>query len=149
MGGIFLSRGNEPRYSYHGGRLHGHIFRTMEINYQKYRDAWADTDLKNQQAWAAYEQCVLAMSEMHTKSISDNSKSISDTQVKLQSSFDRMKYLKQKVQTHLEDWLPVILTAVVDKTLAPTLTTVLTECLPPTITSVLEGSLADFSSRFG
>jgi hypothetical protein len=56
-----------------------------------------------------------------------------------------MKYLEQKVQTHLEDRLPVILTAVVDKALAPTLTTVLTECLPPTITSVLEGSLAILS----
>jgi len=125
------------------------FFRTMEINDQKYRDAWADTDLKNQQAWATYEQRVLAMSEMHTKSISDNSKSISDMQVKLQSSFDWMKYLEQKVQTHLEDRLPVILTAVVDKALAPTLTMVLTECLPPTITSVLEGSLADFQSQFG
>ena len=70
-------------------------------------------------------------------------------QVKLQSSFDWMKYLEQKVQTHLEDRLPVILTAVVDKALAPTLTAVLTECLPPTITSVLEGSLADFQSQFG
>jgi hypothetical protein len=125
------------------------FLRTMEINDQKYRDAWADTDLKNKQAWAAYEQRVLAMTEMHTKSISDNSKSISDMQVKLQSSFDRMKYLEQKVQTHLEDRLPVILTAVVDKALAPTLTTVLTECLPPTITLVLEGSLADFKSQFG
>ena len=125
------------------------FFRTLEINDQKYRDAWADTDLKNQKAWAAYEQRVLAMTEMHTKSISDNSKSISDMQVKLQSSFDRMKYLEQKVQTHLEDRLPVILTAVVDKALAPTLTMVLTECLPPTITLVLEGSLADFQSRFG
>jgi hypothetical protein len=81
--------------------------------------------------------------------IGDTSKSISDMQVKLQSSFDRMKYLEKNVQAHLEERLPVILTAVVDKALAPTLTMVLTECLPPTITSVLEGSLADFQSRFG
>ena len=73
------------------------FLRTMEINDQKYRDAWVDTDLKNKQAWDAYEQRVLSMTEMHTKSISDNSKSISDMQVKLQSSFDRMKYLEQKV----------------------------------------------------
>ncbi len=125
------------------------FLRTLEINDQKYRDTWADADQKNQKAWAAYELRVLAMHEMHTKSISDNSKSISDMQVKLQSSFDRMKYLEKNVQTHLEDRLPVILTAVVDKALAPTLTTVLTECLPPTITSVLEGSLAEFPSRFG
>ena len=60
-----------------------------------------------------------------------------------------MKYLEKNVQTHLEDRLPVILTDVVDKALAPTLTTVLTECLPPTMTEVLGGSLADFQSQFG
>ena len=73
----------------------------------------------------------------------------SDMQVKLQSSFDWMKYLEKNVQTHLEDRLPVILTAVVDKALAPTLTKVLADCLLSTFTSVLEGSMADFQSRFG
>ena len=106
------------------------FLRTLEINDQKYRDVCAATDQKNQQAWAAYELRALAMHEIHTKNISD-------MQVKLQSSFDRMKYLEKNVQAHLEDRLPVILTAVVDKALAPTLTTVLAECLPPTITSVL------------
>jgi hypothetical protein len=70
-------------------------------------------------------------------------------QAKLQSSFDRMKYLEKNVQTHLEDWLPVILTAVVDKALARTLTTLLADCLPSTFASVLEGSLADSQSWFG
>jgi hypothetical protein len=51
------------------------FLRTLEINDQKYRDVWADTNRKNQQAWAAYDLRVLAMHEMHTKSISDNSKS--------------------------------------------------------------------------
>ena len=83
---------------------------------------------------------------MHTKRISDTSKSISDMQVKLQSSFDWMKYLEKNVQAHLEERLPVILKAVVDKALAPTLTTVLADCLPSTFTSVLEGSMADFQS---
>jgi hypothetical protein len=125
------------------------VLRTMEINDQKYRDLCAETDQKNHEAWTAFELRASAMHEMHTKRIGDTSKSISDMQVKLQSSFDRMKYLEKNVQAHLEERLPVILTAVVDKALAPTLTTVLTECLPPTITSVLEGSLADFQSRFG
>jgi hypothetical protein len=109
----------------------------------------AITEQKNSEALAAYEQRVMAMAAAHTKSIGD-------MQTKLQSSFDRMKYLEKTFQnvpglvtTHLEDRLPVILTAVVDKALAPTLTTVLAECLPPTFASVLEGSMADFQSRFG
>jgi hypothetical protein len=109
----------------------------------------AITEQKNSKALAAYEQRVMAMAAAHTKSIGD-------MQTKLQSSFDRMKYLEKTFQnvpglvtTHLEDRLPVILTAVVDTALAPTLTTVLAECLPPTFASVLEGSMADFQSRFG
>jgi hypothetical protein len=86
------------------------------------------------------------MHEMHIKRVGDTSKSISDMQVKLQSSFDQMKYLEKNVQTHLEDRLPVILTAVMDKALAPTLTTVLADCLPSTFASVLEGSMVDFQS---
>jgi hypothetical protein len=89
------------------------------------------------------------MAEVHTKSIGD-------MQAKLQSSFDRMKYLERTYQnvpglvtTHLEDRLPAILTNVVGKALAPALTTVLTECLPPTMAEVLGGSLADFQSQFG
>ena len=125
------------------------VLRTMAVNDQKYRDLCAETDRKNQEAWAAFELHASEMHEMHTKRVGETSKSIIDMQVKLQSSFDRMKYLKKNVQTHLEDWLPVILTAVVDKALAPTLTTVLANCLPSTFASVLAGSMADFQSRFG
>ena len=106
-------------------------------------------DSFEEEAWAAFELRASDMHEMHTKRISDTSKSISDMQVKLQSSFDWMKYLEKNVQAHLEERLPVILTAVVDKALAPTLTTVLADCLPSTFTSVLKGSMADFQSRFG
>ena len=108
--------------------------------------AMENTNKKNAVALEEYERRILAMTEVHTKSIGD-------MQAKLQSSFDRMKYLEKNVPglvtSHLEDRLPVILTAVVDKALAPTLTTVLAECLPPTFASVLEGSMADFQSRFG
>ena len=125
------------------------VLRTMVVNDQKYRDLCAETDRKNKEAWAAFELRAAEMHEMHIKRVGDTSKSISDMQVKLQSSFDRMKYLEKNVQTHLEDRLPVILTAVVDKALAPTLSTVLADCLPSTFASVLEGSMADFQSRFG
>jgi hypothetical protein len=104
---------------------------------------------KNVNALVAYEQRVKVMAEVHTKSIGD-------MQAKLQSSFDRMKYLEKTfhnvpglVTTHLEDRLPAILTDVVGKALAPALTTVLSVCLPPTMTEVLGGSLADFQSHFG
>jgi len=125
------------------------VLPTMAVNDQKYRDLCAETDRKNQEAWAAFELCASEMHEMHIKRVGDTSKSISDMQVKLQSSFDWMTYLEKNVQTHLEDWLPVILTAVVDKALAPTLTAVLADCLPSTFALVLEGSMADFQSRFG
>jgi hypothetical protein len=125
------------------------VLRTMVVNDQKYRDLCAETDRKNTEAWAAFELRAAEMHEMHIKRVSDTSKSIGDMQVKLQSSFDRMKYLEKNVQTHLEDRLPVILTAVVDKALAPTLSTVLADCLPSTFASVLKGSMADFQSRFG
>ena len=125
------------------------VLRTMAVNDQKYRDLCAETDRKNQEAWAAFELRASEMHEIHIKRVGDTSKSISDMQVKLQSSFDRMKHLEKNVQTHLEDRLPVILTAVLDKALAPTLTTVLADCLPSTFASVLEGSMADFQSRFG
>jgi hypothetical protein len=125
------------------------VLRTMAVNDQKYRDLCAEMDCKNQEAWAAFELRASEMHEMHIKRVGDTSKSISVMQVKLQSSFDQMKYLEKNVQTHLEDRLPVILTAVVDKALAPTLTTVLADCLPSTLASVLKGSMADFQSRFG
>ncbi len=111
--------------------------------------AMENTAKKNAVALEDYERHILAMTEVHTKSIGD-------MQAKLQGSFDRMKYLEKTFQnvpglvtTHLEDRLPAILTDVVGKALAPTLTTVLTECLPPTMTEVLGGSLADFQSQFG
>ena len=125
------------------------VLRTMAINDQKYRDLCAESDRQHQEAWAAFELRASEMHETHIKRVGDTSKSISDMQVKLQSSFDRMKYLEKNVQTHLEDRLPVILSAVVDKALAPTLSTVLADCLPSTFASVLEGSMADFQSRFG
>ena len=125
------------------------VLRTMAINDQKYRDLCAESDRQHQEAWAAFELRASEMHETHIKRVGDTSKSISDMQVKLQSSFDRMKYFEKNVQAHLEDRLPVILTAVVDKALAPTLSTVLADCLPSTFASVLEGSMADFQSRFG
>ena len=121
------------------------FLRAIEVSEQQN----AITEQKNVNALAAYEQRVKVMAEVHTKSIVD-------MQAKLQSSFDRMKYLEKMfqnvpglVKTHLEDRLPAILTNVVGKALAPALTTVLTECPPPTMTEVLWGSLADFQSHFG
>ena len=111
--------------------------------------AMENTTKKNAVALEDYKRRILAMTEVHIKSIGD-------MQTKLQGSFDRMKYLEKTFQhvpglitTHLEDRLPAILTDVVGKALAPTFTTVLKECLPPTMTKILEGSLADFQSRFG
>jgi hypothetical protein len=104
---------------------------------------------KNAAALEDYNQRTLAMTAAHLKSIGD-------MQVKLQGSFDRMKYLEKTFQdvpglitTHLEAQLPAILTNVVGTALAPTLTTVLNKCLPRTMTDVLEGSLTDFQSRLG
>ncbi len=51
----------------------------------------AITEQKNVNALAAYEQRVMVMAEVHTKSIGD-------MQAKLQSSFDRMKYLEKSFQ---------------------------------------------------
>jgi hypothetical protein len=65
----------------------------MAVNNQKYRDLCAETDQKNQEAWAAFELRASEMHEMHIKRVGDTSKSISDMQVKLQSSFDQMNYL--------------------------------------------------------
>ena len=69
------------------------VLRTMAVNDQKYRDLCAETDRKNQEAWAAFELRASEMHEMHIKRVGDTSKSISDMQVKLQSSFDQMNYL--------------------------------------------------------
>jgi hypothetical protein len=71
------------------------VLRTMAVNDQKYRDLCAETDQKNQEAWAAFELRASEMHEMNIKRVGDTSKSIIDMQVKLQSSFDRMKYLEK------------------------------------------------------
>ncbi len=76
-------------------------------------------------------------------------------QSKVQSGFNRMKYLEktfagvpERITNHLDIQLPAILTDVVGTAITPTLTAVLEESLPLTVALVLEGSLADFQSRF-
>ncbi len=103
---------------------------------------------RNSQALVALRQGITDIAAVHTKAI-DN------IQVKVRSSFDRMKYLEKMfasvpecVTNHLDATLPAILTHVVGQAITPTLTTVLAESLPPTMTLVLEGSLADFQERF-
>jgi hypothetical protein len=105
-------------------------------------------EAQNSQALAALRQGIMDIAAVHTKAIDD-------IQVKVRSSFDRMKYLEktfasvpERVTNHLDATLPAILTHVVGQAITPTLTTVLAESLPPTMTSVFKGSLADFQARF-
>ena len=98
----------------------------------------------------SFEQSQKDITTVHTKTMDDI-----DMQLKVKSSFDRMKYLEKTfssvpecITNHLDVQLQAILTDTVGKAITPTLTTVLTEYLPPTMASVLEGSLADFRSSF-
>ena len=95
-----------------------------------------------------------------------HTQSMTNMQSKLQSSFDRMRYLEktfkdvpQHVTNHLDMTVPQVIASAVDRTLPTTLATVLQESLSPTIkkvmddtisdsfTSLLEGSFADFTEK--
>jgi hypothetical protein len=128
------------------------FLRSVETTEAQNHQALEACETWNRQALAAYrtsyEQSIKDITEVHTKTMDD-------MQVKVKSSFNRMKYLEKtfvsvpaRITTHLDVMLPAILTDVVGKVITPTLTTVLAESIPPTMTSVLEGSLADFQSRF-
>ena len=95
-----------------------------------------------------------------------HTQSMTDMQSKLQSSFDRMRYLEKTfkdvprhVTDHLDMTVPQVIASAVDRTLPTTLATVLQESLSPTIkkvmddtisdsfTSLLEGSFTDFTEK--
>jgi len=79
-----------------------------------------------------------------------HTKSMTDMQSKLQSSFDRMQYLEktfkdvpQHVTDHLDTTVPQVIASAVDRTLPTTLATILHESLPPTIKKVMDGTILD------
>jgi hypothetical protein len=125
---------------------------SVEATETQHRQALEASETRNHQALAAYrtsfEQSLKDITGVHAKTMDD-------MQLKVKSSFDRMKYLEktfasvpERITTHLDVQLPAILTDFVGRAITPTLAAVLTESLPPTMASVLEGSLADFWSRF-
>ena len=71
---------------------------TVDDSTAKFLRALEITAQKNDKAFAAYEQRVMAMTEVP-------SKSISNMQAKLQGSFDRMKYLEKRFRTFRDSLL--------------------------------------------
>ena len=79
-----------------------------------------------------------------------HTQSMTDMQPKLQSSFDRMRYLEktfkdvpQHVTDHLDTTVPQVIASAVDRTLPTTLATVLQESLSPTIKKVMDDTISE------
>ena len=79
-----------------------------------------------------------------------HTQSMTDMQSKLQSSFDRMRYLEKTfkdvprhVTDHLDTTVPQVIASAVDRTLPTTLATVLQESLSPTIKKVMDDTISE------
>ncbi len=118
------------------------------------------TEVRNRQALEAYKQSITDITEAHNNAM-DN------MQRQLQSSFDRMKHLKQTfkdilthVTNHLDKTFPAVIASVVNQTLPATLATALHDMISPSfktvidntitdsVASLLEGSFMEFTAKF-